>query len=63
MTTSAREVVEFAQRLATKTGAARTEPIHLLGAIMLLPRNPAQRALEALNVNLESLRDLLEFAL
>ncbi|TMC41532.1 MAG: hypothetical protein E6J25_09045 [Chloroflexi bacterium] len=61
MTTSAREVVEFAQRLATKTGAARTEPIHLLGAIMLLPRNPAQRALEALNVNLESLRNLPEF--
>jgi Zn-dependent protease len=55
---SAREVVELAQRLATRSGALRTEPIHLLAAILLLPRNPAHRALAALNVNLESLRDL-----
>ena len=61
LTTSAREVVELAQRLATSSGASRTEPIHLLGAIVLLPRNPAQRALVALNVNLESLRNLPEF--
>jgi Zn-dependent protease len=58
LTPSAREVVELAQRLATRNGASRTEPIHLLGAILLLPRNPAQRALAALNTNLESLRDL-----
>ncbi len=57
---SAREVVELAQRLATRGGAPRTEPIHLLAAILLLPRNPAQRALAALNVNLESLRNLPE---
>ena len=60
LTPSAREVVELAQRLATRGGASRTEPIHLLAAILLLPRNPAQRALTALNVNLESLRNLPE---
>jgi Zn-dependent protease len=60
LTTAAREVLELAQRLATMSGAPRTEPIHLLGAIVLLPRNPAHRALEALNVQLGPLRNLPE---
>ena len=60
LTASAREVVELAQRLATSRGAARTEPIHVLDAIVLLPRNPAHRTLVALDVNLESLRNSLE---
>jgi Zn-dependent protease len=54
-------VVELAQRLATMSGAARTEPIHLLGAIVLLPRNPGFRALVALKVNVEMLRNAPEF--
>jgi Zn-dependent protease len=41
--------------------ASRTEPIHLLGAILLLPRNPAHRALPALNVNVDTLRAAPEF--
>jgi len=61
LTASAREVVEVAQRLATASGAARTEPIHVLGAIVLSPRNPAHKALVALNVNLESLRNAPEW--
>lgn len=61
LTPSARDVVELAQRLATLSGASRTEPIHVLGAIVLQPRNPAHRALVALNVRLDTLRNLPEF--
>jgi Zn-dependent protease len=61
LTASAREVIELAQRLATLGGATRTEPIHVLGAIVLSPRNPAHTALAALNVNLESLRNASEW--
>lgn len=61
LTDSAREVIELAQRLATASSAARTEPIHVLGAIVLSPRNPAHKALVALNVNLESLRNAPEW--
>jgi Zn-dependent protease len=57
LTASAREVIELAQRLATLGGATRTEPIHVLGAIVLSPRNAAHKALVALNVNLEALSD------
>jgi len=57
LTASSREVVELAQRLATMGGAARTEPVQVLGAILQLPRNPAHQALVALNVNLESLQN------
>jgi len=56
LTASAKEVVELAQRLATASGAARTEPSHVLGAIVLSPRNAALKAMVALNVNLDSLR-------
>jgi len=60
LTTSAREVVELAQRLATLSGAPRTEPIHVLGAIALQPRNSAHRAMVALHVQLDALRNLPE---
>ena len=56
LTASAKEVVELAQRLATASGAPRTEPSHVLGAIVLSPRNAALKAMVALNVNLDSLR-------
>jgi Zn-dependent protease len=56
LTASAREIIELAQRLATLSGAARTEPTHVLAAIVLSPRNPAYKALATLDVNLESLR-------
>jgi Zn-dependent protease len=56
LTASAREIIELAQRLATLSGAARTEPTHVLAAIVLSPRSPAYKALATLDVNLESLR-------
>jgi Zn-dependent protease len=56
LTASGREVIELAQRLATTSGAARTEPLHVLAAIVLSPRNPAHKAMVALNVNMASLR-------
>ena len=61
LTASAREVIEVAQRLATAGGATRTEPTHVLAAIVLSPRNPAHKALVGLNVNLESLRSAPEW--
>jgi len=61
LTASAREVIELAQRLATASGAARTEPTHVLAAIALSPRNAAHKAMVALNVNLESLRNAPEW--
>jgi len=61
LTASAREVIELAQRLATAGGAARAEPTHVLAAIVFSPRNPANKAMVALNVNLESLRTAPEW--
>jgi Zn-dependent protease len=61
LTVSAREIIELAQRLATASGVARTEPTHVLAAIVLSPRNPAYKAMVALNVNLESLRSAPEW--
>jgi Zn-dependent protease len=61
LTASAREIIELAQRLATLSGAARTEPTHVLAAIVLSPRNPAHKALATLDVNLESLRSAPEW--
>jgi Zn-dependent protease len=49
-------VLEGAQRLATASGAARTEPLHVLGASLQLPKNPASQALAALGVSLDALR-------
>ena len=59
LTDSAREVLELAQRFAAEAGAAAVEPLHVLSAIVFLPRNPARRALEELGANigrLESVR-------
>jgi Zn-dependent protease len=61
LTSSAREIIELAQRLATLSGATRTEPTHVLAAIVLSPRNPAYKALATLDVNLESLRSAPEW--
>jgi Zn-dependent protease len=57
LTASAREAIELAQRLATTSGAARTEPLHVLAAIVLSPRNPAHKAMVALKVDMASLRN------
>jgi Zn-dependent protease len=57
LTASAREIMEVARHLATLGGVTRTEPIHVLAAIILSPRNAAHQALVSLNVNLESLRN------
>ena len=57
LTASAREAIELGQRLATTSGAARTEPLHVLAAIVLSPRNPAHKAMVALNVDMASLRN------
>ena len=61
LTASAREIIELAQRLATLSGAARTEPTHVLAAIVLSRRNTAYKALATLDVNLESLRSAPEW--
>src|SRR3989449_5974209 len=55
LTGSAREVVELGQRVATMRGASRTDPIHLLEAIALLPKNAGHRALTALNASIGAL--------
>ncbi|HET9849377.1 MAG TPA: Clp protease N-terminal domain-containing protein [Candidatus Dormibacteraeota bacterium] len=55
-TASGREVVELAQRIAGQKAAPHTEPLHLLGAIVLLPKNAAHRALVDLKVDVERLR-------
>jgi len=60
LTGPAREVVELGQRLATMRGASRTDPVHLLEAMVLLPKNAGYRALTALNVNTGALRQVPE---
>jgi Zn-dependent protease len=55
LTDSARDVLELAQRFAGEAGVTTVEPIHVLAAIVFLPRNPARRALEALGANIEML--------
>ena len=47
------------QRFAAQAGAERVEPQHLLAAIVVLPRNPAHRALRELGANLEQLEDVV----
>ncbi len=58
LTDSARDVLELAQRFAAQVGAATVEPLHVLCGIVLLPRNPARRALEAMGANMERLEAL-----
>ena len=45
----------MAQRLAVQANSAQVEPQHVLAAIVMLPRNPAHRALSELAVNIEQL--------
>jgi Zn-dependent protease len=59
LTDSAGNVLELAQRFAAEVGATTVEPLHVLAAIVFLPRNPARRALEAVGADmgrLESVR-------
>jgi Zn-dependent protease len=56
MTSSAREILELGQRLATAAGVARTQPLNLLQAVLVLPANPAARALQDLKVNMDEVR-------
>src|SRR6202048_1984213 len=55
LTDSARDVLELAQRFAAEVGAAAVEPLHVLSAIVFLPRNPARRALEAVGADMQRL--------
>src|ERR1700682_6338893 len=58
LTDSARDVLELAQRFAAQVGAATVEPLHVLSAIVFLPRNPARRALEELGAHMERLESV-----
>ena len=49
-------IIELAQRLAAGKRSPQTEPIDLLWAITLLPKNPAGRALTELKANADQLR-------
>ena len=51
LTDSARDVLELAQRFAAQVGAAAVEPLHVLSAIVFLPRNPARRALDPVGLH------------
>ena len=55
LTDSARDVLELAQRLAAEARAETVQPLHVLAAIVFLPRNPARRALEAVGADMERL--------
>jgi Zn-dependent protease len=52
---SARDLLEMAQRFAAQTGSVEVEPLHVLAAIVVLPRNPAHRALVDLGANIQQL--------
>jgi Zn-dependent protease len=58
LTDSARDVLELAQRFAAQAGAATVEPVHVLSALVFLPRNSARRALEAMGADLQRLESL-----
>jgi Zn-dependent protease len=58
LTDSARDVIELAQRFAAHGGAPAVEPLHVLSAIVALPRNPARRALEALGADINRLESV-----
>jgi len=58
LTDSARDVLELAQRFAAEAGAPAVEPLHVLSAIVFLPRNPARRALEALGADINRLESV-----
>ena len=58
LTDSARDVIELGQRFAAQVGAPSVEPLHILSAIVFLPRNPARRALEALGADMKRLESV-----
>jgi Zn-dependent protease len=58
LTDSARDALELAQRFAAEVGATSVEPLHVLAALALLPRNPARRALEALGADMQRLESV-----
>ena len=58
LTDSARDVLELAQQFAAQAGAATVEPVHVLSALVFLPRNSARRALEAMGADLQRLESL-----
>lgn len=55
LTDSSKEVLQLAQRFAADAGAPAVEPLHVLAAIVFLPRNPARRALEELGADIHRL--------
>jgi Zn-dependent protease len=55
LTDSSREVLELAQRFAAEAGSPVVEPLHVLSAIVFLPRNPGRRALEELGADINRL--------
>src|SRR5205807_6788231 len=58
LTSSALEVLEHAQRFAAQVGSPAVEPIHVLCAIVFLPRVPARRALVELGAKIDQLERL-----
>jgi Zn-dependent protease len=58
LTDSSREVLELAQRFAAEAGAPAVDPLHVLSAIVFLPRNPARRALEELGADISRLESV-----
>ena len=58
LTDSAREVLELAQRFAAEAGAPAVEPLHVLSAVVFLPRNPARRALGELGADINRLESV-----
>jgi Zn-dependent protease len=49
--------MDLAQRVAVQAGSAQVEPPHVLAAIVMLPTNPAHRALRELGVNTKQLEE------
>ena len=58
LTDSSREVLQLAQRFAAEAGEPAVEPLHVLSAIVFLPRDPARRALEELGADINKLESV-----
>jgi Zn-dependent protease len=58
LTDSSKEVLQLAQRFAAEAGAPAVDPLHVLCAIVFLPRNPARRALEELGADIPRLESV-----
>ncbi|HEY0493951.1 MAG TPA: hypothetical protein VGD57_10870, partial [Candidatus Dormibacteraeota bacterium] len=55
MTQATRTLLEQAQRIAADSGAQRTEPLHVLAAMVRARDDPGHRALLELHANLDLL--------